>query len=50
MANEITLTSGEQYRPAMLLENGQAAAFSANGAAIAYVNNTVRQENTNNQW
>jgi hypothetical protein len=34
MANEVTLTSGEQYRSAMLLENGQAA-FSANGAAIA---------------
>jgi hypothetical protein len=45
MANEITLTSGEQYRPAMLLKNGQVAAFSANGAEIAYVSNTVWQEN-----
>jgi hypothetical protein len=45
MANEITLTSGEQYRPAMLLENGQAAAFSANGTAIASVSNTAWQEN-----
>ena len=35
MANQITLTSDEQYRPAMLLKNGQAAAFSANVAEIA---------------
>jgi hypothetical protein len=45
MANEVTLTSGEQHRPVMLLENGQAAALSANGAAIASVSNTVWQEN-----
>ena len=45
MANEITLTSGEQYRPAMLLKNGQVAAFRANGAATASVSNTVWEEN-----
>src|SRR5580704_10918261 len=33
-----------------VLENGKAAAFSANVAEIAYVSNTVWQENTSNQW
>ncbi len=33
-----------------VLENGKAAAFSANDAEIAYVNNTMWQENTSNQW
>ena len=33
-----------------VLENGKAAAFTANVAEIAYVSNTVWQENTSNQW
>jgi hypothetical protein len=33
-----------------VLENGKAAAFTANVAEIAYVNKTVWQENTSNQW
>ncbi len=33
-----------------VLENGQAAAFSANVAEIAYVSKTVWQENKSNQW
>ena len=33
-----------------VLENGKAAAFSANVAEIAYVSKTVWQENTCNQW
>ena len=33
-----------------VLENGLAAAFTANVAEIAYVNNTVWTENTSNQW
>ena len=33
-----------------VLENGKAAAYSANVAEIAYVSKTVWQENTSNQW
>ena len=44
-SNHWTISSGNA-----VLENGQAAAFSANVAEIAYVSKTVWQENTNNQW
>jgi hypothetical protein len=33
----------------LVLENGQAAGFSANVAEIAYVSKTVWQENTSNE-
>ncbi len=33
-----------------VLENGKAAAFTANVAEIAYVNKTLWQENTIDQW
>ncbi len=33
-----------------VLENGKAAAYSANVTEIAYVSKTVWQENTSNQW
>ena len=33
-----------------VLENGKAAAYTANVGEIAYVSNTVWQENTSNQW
>ena len=50
MANEITLTSGEQYRPAMLLENGQAARIQRQRRRRlpwrSSVSNTVWQEKT----
>ena len=43
MANEITLTSGEQYRPAMLFWRTDRRLHSApTSPQIAYVNNTVR--------
>ena len=33
-----------------VLENGKAAAYTANVAEIAYVNKVVWQENTSSQW
>jgi beta-glucanase (GH16 family) len=51
--NAIVDSSGDQWTISAsntVLENGQAAGFTANVAEIAYVNNTLWHENTAGSW